>query len=491
MFSDSDIEQIKKRGITLQKVDQQLDRFRKGFPHIHLTRSATIGDGIIKLSQEEVDHYVEAYDDRKDLDVIKFVPASGAATRMFKPLFQFLEHFDGSNFDFITREEKKVGKFFTELDEFAFYGELSSEIIKRENRQVGEVLNGGGYKLIVETLLGQTGLNYGQLPKGLLKFHEYEEGPRTPAHEHLVEAKAYAHKQGKIKVHFTVSPEHLEAFKSHVDGILGENDNFKVGYSTQLPETDTIASKPDFSPFRLDNGSLLFRPAGHGALLENLNQISTDIIFIKNIDNVVPDRIKKETIRYKKALAGVLITYQSKIFSLLSQLESGADVYDEARGLLEDLGYKGDFSNQKVEELLNRPIRVCGMVKNEGEPGGGPFWVASGSDQTLQIVESAQVDKDDKSQKSIFKTGTHFNPVDLVCGIKNYKGEKFDLLKYRDDETGFISEKSHNGQKLLAMELPGLWNGSMANWNTIFVEVPLITFNPVKTVTDLLKPTHR
>ena len=226
-------------------------------------------------------------------------------------------------------------------------------------------------------------------------------------------------------------------------------------------------------------------------MIENLNKIDSDIVFIKNIDNVVPDRIKQETIRYKKALAGVLIAYQEKIFSLLNQIESGADVYDEASLLLQDLGCKGDFSSRKIEELLNRPIRVCGMVKNEGEPGGGPFWVADGDGETLQIVESAQVNKEDKSQKSIFKTGTHFNPVDLVCGIKNYKGQKFDLLKYRDEEAGFISEKSHNGEKLLAMELPGLWNGSMANWNTIFVEVPLITFNPVKTVTDLLKPTHR
>jgi hypothetical protein len=325
-----------------------------------------------------------------------------------------------------------------------------------------------------------------------LQFHKYGDVFKTPAQEHLTEGLHYSSKENKVRIHFTVSPEHKNAFEDHVnESVKNLPGEFEIKFSTQKPKTDTIAVNMDNSPFRLDNGELLFRPAGHGALLENLNELDADIIFIKNIDNVVPDRLKEETIRYKKALAGLLLSYQERAFELLEQNDAGESIDSTGRKLLEEMGIKGDLSSSEIRQKLNRPIRVCGMVKNEGEPGGGPFWVKDKQGkESLQIVESAQVDMRNKFQVQIFKESTHFNPVDLVCGTKNYKGEKFDLLNYRDLESGFISEKSNSGRKLKAMELPGLWNGSMADWNTIFVEVPLITFNPVKTVNDLLKENH-
>lgn len=495
MFSERDFELFEKKGITPGQVRAQLERFKKGFPSIKLTNPATIGNGIKRLSEEEATSYTEKYD-QAQVNVIKFVPASGAATRMFKSLFQFLEQFDGTRekYDALCREEKKIGKFFTELDEFAFYKDLKHKITEQVGNNIEEVLIVNKHDRIVDILLNNPGLNYGQLPKGLLKFHQYDSETRTPAQEHLSEGFGYANKKGGVKIHFTVSPEHLSAFKLHIDETIEKRystETIDVSFSTQRPQTDTVAATQDHQPFRSENSDLLFRPAGHGALLENLNDLDSDIIFIKNIDNVVPDRIKEETKRYKKALAGVLLGYQEQIFSILHQIDQGRDVFKEAIRILEELGSRGKFSNQEIFDKLNRPIRVCGMVKNEGEQGGGPFWVEDEFTESLQIVESVQINKGDSTQKSIFKSSTHFNPVDLVCGVKDYKGKKFDLTKYRNEETGFISEKTYNGQKLLAMELPGLWNGSMAYWNTIFVEVPLITFNPVKTVIDLLKPTHR
>ncbi|WP_421763788.1 DUF4301 family protein [Ekhidna sp.] len=493
MFTTLDKNQITQKGYDLKSIEAQLERFKNGFTPLQIADPAIIDFGILKLDESEKDSFITKYD-KADLEAVKFVPASGAATRMFKPIYSFIEKFDQSSasFETITREDKKIGRFFSDIDEFAFYDDLEDLVKNKTGQNIDQIKREYMHDTIAKLLVSEEGLNYGNLPKGLLKFHKYEKETRTAAQEHVYEGIAYVLKNGKVDLHFTVSPEHLNAFKAHIQATTTRLENSKIisTFSIQKPETDTIAVTEGFEPFRDQSGKILFRPAGHGAILENLNDISADLIFVKNIDNVVPDYRKNETIRFKKALAGLLLSYQEKSFELLRQRDSGEDITKEGRDLLEEMGIKG-FSDSDIPDLLNRPIRVCGMVKNEGEPGGGPFWVKNGPLVSLQIVESAQVDINDKAQRKIFKKGTHFNPVDLVCGVRNYKGGKFELLDYRDEEAGFISEKSFNGRKLLAMELPGLWNGSMSNWNTIFVEVPLITFNPVKTVTDLLKPTHR
>ncbi|WP_420576620.1 DUF4301 family protein [Ekhidna sp.] len=494
MFSEADKTQIESKGMELAQAKAQLARFEIGFPFAKISKPATTADGIKVLSSQQIDDYRKKYE-QAAIDVLKFVPASGAATRMFKPLFAFLDDFDGteSSFETISREEKKIGRFFQHIDEFAFYDELNQLLISKKGKSIDEARKKYQHHEVISMLLGEKGLNYGNRPKGLLHFHKYENETRTPAHEHLHEAIAYARKSGKVNIHFTVSAEHVKRFDEHLQltvNQFSDRTDFAIAYSTQKPETDTLASTLSFDPFRDADGKLLFRPAGHGALLQNLDELESDIIFIKNIDNVVPDRLKPETIRHKQALAGVLLSFQEQTFDLLNRLDAGENILAEGRKLLEEMGIRG-FGDDQIPDLLNRPIRVCGMVKNEGEPGGGPFWVKGERSESLQIVESAQVDKSNPEQHRAFKRGTHFNPVDLVCGVKNYKGEKFELLRYRDEEAGFISEKSFQGKKLFAMELPGLWNGAMAHWNTIFVEVPLITFNPVKTITDLLKPTHQ
>lgn len=495
MFSEEDLNQIQQKGITQESVLEQLDRFERGFQPINITVAATIGDGILKLSEEDLDFFVKGYE-RANVEVLKFVPASGAASRMFKDLFSFVDCFDGTKeaFDRIISEKEDVGKFFSGLGEFAFFKKLNKKIKEHAGFSVEQALDENKHNVVLDLLLNESGLNYKNLPKGLLDFHAYDDEVRTAAQEHLKEGLAYGKKNGKVAIHFTISPTHRKAFESHISMCLDElksEAEFSVSFSEQQPNTDTIASTTGYDPFRNEDGNLLFRPAGHGALLRNLNDQSHDLVFIKNIDNVVPDHLKRDTILYKKALAGVLLSYQERAFTLLQENENEGEIKEPGIKLLHEMGIRGSFSENEVVDLLNRPIRVCGMVKNEGEPGGAPFWVEGDNFNSLQIVESAQIDQSDDDQRSKFESGTHFNPVDIVCGLKNYKGEKFNLLNYCDEEAGFIAEKSYNGKKLLAMELPGLWNGSMAHWNTIFVEVPLITFNPVKKITDLLKPNHR
>ncbi|MGE5448715.1 MAG: DUF4301 family protein, partial [Bacteroidales bacterium] len=396
-----------------------------------------------------------------------------------------------------------------QLDQFAFYDDLK-QLAARENMAIEDVPL---QKLLEWKLLDQ-GLNYGNLPKGLLKFHTYPDGYRTPLEEHFVEGAAYSRNNAAVvKIHFTVSPEHQKAFNEHVNEIISKYEQqfgveYEISFSQQKPSTDTIAVTPDNEPFRNSDGSLLFRPAGHGALIENLNDLQADIIFIKNIDNVVPDRLKKATIDYKKALAGVLLNLQEEIFYYQKMLDvnhySDLDsaFYGEASDFLENvmniIPPHDQFYREKEElyqyfrSKFNRPIRVCGMVKNLGEPGGGPFFALNRDGSvSLQIVESSQIDFNDTEQASIAHHATHFNPVDLVCAVKNYKGEKYNLLDFTDPETGFISSKSKDGKELKAQELPGLWNGAMSDWNTMFVEVPVETFNPVKTVIDLLRKEHQ
>lgn len=496
--------QILDQGMDLAKVEEQLTNFKEGFPFLPLKAAATVGNGILQVSQEQLQALQASYSEKINTQVVvKFVPASGAASRMFKDLFSFLDG-DGD-----ISKSAFVQKFIQQIDGFAFKTALNA-VLKKEGSSLSEALEAGEYQRIVGTLLSEEGLGYGQLPKGLLQFHHYEDRDCTPTYEHFVEGVMYAKGAGNtVRIHFTVSPEHEGKFKSEVASIqegleLQYGVKFHVSYSQQKKSTDTIAVTLDNEPFVEEDGSILFRPAGHGALLENLNDIDADVIFIKNVDNVVPDRLKSTTAEYKVAIGGILLQVQDGVFEALKNLDAGINlesITGAERVVEEVLGGKlpAHYSGLTIEakalylhQKLNRPIRVCGMVKNTGEPGGGPFWVQEDdSSISLQIAETAQIDLDNEAHKAIFQSSTHFNPVDLVCATKNYRGEKFDLLQFRDMRTGFITEKSKSGRELKALELPGLWNGAMAGWNTLFVEVPLITFNPVKTVNDLLRPEHQ
>ncbi len=514
MFTEKDLQQIRARGSELSTIEKQIQNFKKGFPYIRLAGAATPDDGIKTLKHSELIALIDAYDkQREDLQIVKFVPASGAASRMFKLLFSFLEIADNpakADEDFRKSDGlQSIKTFFDRIGDFAFAPDLD-EALKNQGKSIASCLEERDYASILKALLYEEngGLGYGTLPKGLLKFHRYEDGARTPAQEHMAEGALYARSANdRVNIHFTVSPEHRIKFEQHIRKTAPAFEEayhvtYDVSFSEQKAHTDTIAVDMKNEPFRNPGGSLLFRPAGHGALIENLNDIDADVIFIKNIDNVVPDKLKEDTITYKKALAAVLLEYQDLLFGFLHKLDTGVLEQDVDEMMLfakEKLCIKSipEFDSHEkkmifLKEKFNRPLRVCGMVRNEGEPGGGPFF-AYNPDGTvsLQIVESSQIDFEDEKQKAIAQSATHFNPVDLVCGVKNYKGEKFDLKKYIDPSTGFISIKSKDGRDLKAQELPGLWNGSMSDWNTVFVEVPISTFNPVKTVNDLLRPQHQ
>ena len=506
MLTQQDLELLQKKGISEQQIADQLTCFETGFPYLKLAAAASVEHGVLALSADEQKAYQNAWESytQTDKKVVKFVPASGAASRMFKNLFEFL----GADYDVPTTSFEKT--FFEKIDRFAFFADLNAACLNNEGKGILELIGAGQYKAVVANLLQSAGLNYGALPKGLLKFHRYEKGNRTPLEEHLVEGALYAaNRSGKVNVHFTVSPEHRALFQALVDekaALYAKKFGveYQISFSEQKPSTDTVAATMDNQPFRDENGKLLFRPGGHGALIENLNDLDADIIFIKNIDNVVPDKLKGDTVLYKKLIAGVLVALQQKAFNYLQLLDSGKYTQEQLMEILQFTQKQLFCKNPEVKDLedaelviylkqkLNRPMRVCGMVKNVGEPGGGPF-LAYNSDGTisLQILESSQIDMNDPAKKEMFEKGTHFNPVDLVCAVRNYKGEKFDLLKHVDKATGFISFKSKNGKELKALELPGLWNGAMSDWNTVFVEVPLTTFNPVKTVNDLLRDQHQ
>lgn len=505
MLSPKDLEQIERKGISEQQIKKELEEFKTGFPFLKLDAAASIGNGIIATSAEDVKRYSEAWNAYKaeGKKIVKFVPASGAASRMFKNMFAFLT----ADYDVPTTDFEKT--FFDNVVKFAFYPALNAMCEKNEGKNIEALMGEGNYKAVVANLLEAKGLNYGQLPKGLLLFHSYEDGARTPLEEHLVEGALYADSKGMVHIHYTVSPEHRTLFEKKVADTKDKyekayNVKYDITFSEQKPSTDTIAVNPDDTPFRNADGSLLFRPGGHGALIENLNEIPADVVFIKNIDNVVPDRLKADTVTYKQVIAGVLVSLQEKAFEYLRLLDEGTYNHEKLEEMIRfvqrDLCCrKHDIKELEDAELviylrskLNRPMRVCGVVKNVGEPGGGPF-LTYNQDGTvsLQILESSQIDKSNTEYMKMFTEGTHFNPVDLVCAVKNYKGEKFNLPDYVDRTTGFISSKSKNGKDLKALELPGLWNGAMSNWNTVFVEVPLSTFNPVKTVNDLLREQHQ
>lgn len=514
MFSDNDIKQIESKGLTLQKVEEQINLFEAGLPFINIKDAATINNGIHEITDQQKESYIKYYDKlRHQVSVLKFVPASGAATRMFKFLFKFLKEFNFNNESvnsYINRNKAKdLSLFFVGLEKFPFYDEVVK--MNKELHPNYDSLSSDEQKyLFVETMLDEKKLNYSNYPKGLLPFHKYKDHISTAFEEHLFEAALYASSNGKANLHFTVSENYNHTFDKEFIRIEDAVENktntaFDISFSYQKKTTDTIAVDLKNEPLRDENKKLVFRPSGHGALLENLNDLEADLIFIKNIDNVVVYKFEEEVADFKKVLAGMLLEIQAQAFHYLRDLEKKKFNEDEllkvAQFLSSKMGviiseefekYSLKYQKAYLFEKLNRPIRVCGMVKNEGEPGGGPFWVKDEKGTiSLQIVESAQIDRENKYQNDIFNNSTHFNPVDLVCGIKDYKGDKFDLNKFVDAKTAFITLKTNLGNELKALELPGLWNGSMANWNTIFVEVPLITFNPVKTVNDLLKEPHQ
>lgn len=477
MFTQDDLSQIAAHGLDVRSVEHQMKNFREGFPFLKVVKAASPNDGVVVASEARIAEAVARYEREVDgLRVVKFVPASGAATRMFKELFEFVN--DG-------KRGKGIDTLLSNIERFAFWDELKTLLPPDADERT-----------VVSAIVGR-GLDYGSKPKGLVTFHKYPDGTRKAVEEHLVEGAAYATSNGVSHIHFTVSPEHLDDFKALIEQRRPIYEarfgvRYDISFSVQKPSTDTIAVNPDNTPFRTADGRLLFRPAGHGALIENLNDIDADIVFIKNIDNVTTDARRGATITYKKVLAGMLLELQERTFEYLKAIEvGGAELEPIAQFIEKELCVKlpANYNTAVLRRILDRPIRLCGVVRNEGEPGGGPFWVANDDGtESLQIAESSQIAPADLG---LMREATHFNPVDLVCGVRDSKGQLFDLRRYTDPSTGFISSKSSDGRELRAQELPGLWNGAMARWNTIFVEVPIATFSPVKVVQDLLRAEHQ
>ncbi|MEI7663129.1 MAG: DUF4301 family protein [Bacteroidota bacterium] len=514
MFNQDDLKQISIKGIELQVISRQIDHFIKGFPFISLDRPAIPGDGLLNFNEDEKNLYISHFEKKlPGLKVVKFVPASGAASRMFKHLFEFSEKnrtgVAGGDMSQQASNPGSVAYLMKNLSKTAFYSDLSV-CFARNGVSLDQLIENNDFTPVIDAILGAGGLDYANLPKALLKFHQYSGSSRTSAEEHLVEAAEYARDiSNKARIHFTISPEHREKFEALFSEVREGYESelgveFEISFSVQKPSTDTIAVDEGNQPFRNTDGSLLFRPGGHGALLGNLNEVDADLIFVKNIDNIVPDRLKDVTFQYKKLLGGCLLLLKEAVSGFLERLETGQATKEELQTIIAFakeklfLDIPGKLQSmtetaqtQMLFSLLDKPIRVCGMVKNEGEPGGGPFWVR-GDDGlvSLQVVEASQIDANDSVQRSILASSTHFNPVDLVCSTKDYKGNTFNLNDFVDQDTGFISLKSSGGKTLKAQELPGLWNGAMAKWITIFAEVPIITFNPVKTVNDLLRREH-
>lgn len=506
MIRPEDLQQLQDKGISEEQLQEQLDRFRTGFPYLKILGAARPAFGITILTPEQEEAATKRW--HKYLadggEVTKFVPASGAASRMFKALFEYV---DGEAVQ--PAEGSAVADLLEHIHDVAFYDDLNQVCQRNYNKTVDELRAEGRNKEIIAAIIKPEGLNYGGLPKGLLKFHKYPEGSRTPVEEHLTEgAQTAANANGVVNLHFTVSGNHRKLFEEKIAEVLPEVEKrhgvkFNISLSEQKPSTDTVAVNPDGTPF-IEDGHMLFRPGGHGALIQNLNDIDSAVVFIKNIDNVVPDSKRNVTVKYKEILGGYLMQLQDQISAYLDMLSTGNYTRGTLQEMLNFLHFSFSMSDRSVDGKndtevavylygkLSRPLRVCGMVRNEGEPGGGPYIVFNpDGSASLQILESHQIDMNDPLSKKIVASATHFNPVDLVCYIKNRHGVKYDLPKHVDPATGFISEKSSHGRPLRALELPGLWNGAMSDWNTAFVEVPIDTFNPVKTVNDLLRPAHR
>jgi len=525
MLTTNDLLHIKQKNLTEEQIEEQLSFFKKGFPFAEIKSAASVEKGIMRLTEAQQNDYIQAWDnylvgesrmakDEKNISegdfrtdakrIAKFVPASGAASRMFKDLFSFLT----ASYDTPTTDYEKA--FFNGITRFAFFETLNDSCIKNEGKPISDLIVSGRYKAIISNLLESKGLNYGSLPKGLLLFHHSDEGVRTAVEEHLVEGALYAkNAEKKVAIHFTVSNEHQPLFEKLMEEKLPLFSelfgvNYEITFSTQQSNTDTVAVDMANMPFRDVDGQLVFRPGGHGALLQNLHGLDANIVFVKNIDNVTPDHLKEATIRYKKVIAGALVSLQKRIFNYIRLIESGNYTHEQVEEMIYFLQNDLCIKNPETKFLedvelvlylkrkLMRPLRVCGMVKNEGEPGGGPF-LAVNPDGTvsLQVIESAQIDFNHPDSRKAYEGSTYFNPVDLVCALRDVNGKKYHLPDYVDKNTGLISQKSKDGRDLKALELPGLWNGSMSDWNTVFIEIPIETFNPVKTVNDLLRPQHQ
>ena len=504
-LTDKDLQVLQKKGKTQEKLEEELTMLKEGFPYLKIEGAATPGHGIFVLDEKMENQAIDIWEQYlgSGASILKMVPASGAASRMFKDLFSFLN----------GKDEKPSNSFmktfFTDIEKFAFFNKLNETCISLYGKSIDTLVKEKRYKDVVKALIEKEGLNYGQLPKALLSFHKTPGGTRTSLEEHLSEGAQYASgKGGKVNVHFTVSDDHLSLVNLKFEESKGKLEHeygveYTLSTSIQKPATDTVASNLDGTPYR-ENGALFFRPGGHGALIENLNDLNADVVFIKNIDNVVPDAKRGDTVKYKKIIGGVLVGVKQKADRYCSILAKGKADEKQVEEMLDFLHKVLCIShdntlNMTLEEKkdfifskLNRPFRVCGMVKNEGEPGGGPF-LAYNSDGTVspQILESTQIDPHNKDAQKMLKEATHFNPVDLVVSTKSWDGKKFNLPDYVDKTTGFISLKSREGVEIKALELPGLWNGAMSDWNTVLVEVPLSTFNPVKTVNDLLRDSHQ
>ncbi len=512
MLSQKDQEELRSKGISETELFKQIEQIKKGIIPQELIRPAVIENGIIVTTEKTRNYYINVFDDySRDRHIVKFVPASGAASRMFKDLYACIDEMKQSedSSEEIPSKYLRIRQMIEKLSEMAFYPALK-EYFKQKDISLSELLKSKKHKTIIEAILSSEGLNYGNLPKALLHFHNYNTYQRKAIDEHLVEGALYAvNATGNVNIHFTISPEHETMFIDHLKEVLPIYEEkfgitYKVTFSFQHTSTDTPATDDQGNLIREQDGSIVFRPAGHGALLKNLNDLDGDLIFIKNIDNVTTDKLRSPTIEYKKVLAGILIEKEITINGNLSLLMddscSPEEIYEIAAFVKNDMmvSLPDDFFEMDIDKQrriltnkLNRPIRVCGMVKNEGEPGGGPFFVKNPKGITsLQIVENAQINMNDPLQTQILRGSTHFNPVDIVAGIIDFLGRKFDLNDFVDPETYIVSEKSKDGKPLKALELPGLWNGAMAGWITYFVEVPLETFTPVKEIFDLLRPQH-
>lgn len=507
LFTPQDLMQIEARGIDLETALDQIQTIREGTPYPEVLKSASLECGIIRVDRSEQAYFIELWDDylqSPEANTCKMVPASGAATRMFSDLYAFLDA------DYETPQTESEKLFFDRIQDFAFYGLLNEACLRNNWKPIQKLIAQNEYKTIIRNLLNKEGIGYGSLPKGMLLFHKGLKHPRTAIEEHMVEAAAYTKpRNGIVRLHFTVSGEHRDAFLSLVEKKKEEYEDhycirYDVSLSEQKPSTDTLALTPHGELFRLPSKELLFRPGGHGALIHNLNDLQSDVVFIKNIDNVVPDEQRCDTVIHKKLLGGILLATRKQVFQYVNKLKQAKASRSELNEIL--LFLQNNFAVTLPEldrddetrlqaallDKLDRPMRVCGMVRNEGEPGGGPFLVreADGS-SSLQILESSQIDDSRPDQIKLFREGKYFNPVDLVCSKLKPEGGYYDLNLYVNTKTAFVPRKTYNGKPLLGLELPGLWNGAMHHWLTLFVEVPQSTFSPVKGVNDLLKPIHQ
>ncbi len=505
-LTKKDIQRLNEHGLSANKVYSQLETLSNGIPFKDIITAATLGNGIEVISTDNQQKLITYFEDRQDkLELIKFIPASGAATRMFKFLFHFLEDYNPKeeklNSYLKKQNDTQLATFINSIKDFAFLSSARKKI--RENYpNFKHSTKGMRLHLFVKTMLEEKGLNFAKFPKGLIPFHKYQKYATTAFEEHIFETTFFASIQEKVYLHFTFSRDHVPYFKKEYNEIKNRvskktKTEVHISYSFQKPETDTIALNENNRIVRNSNNEIIFRPSGHGSLLENLNDINADLIFIKNIDNVAAEEYVEEIAYYKKVLAGKLLWVQEKVFFYIKKLKKETisnETLNEVKSFLwNELNIKEPpIEPYEMVQVLNRPLRVCGVVKNTGAPGGGPFWIKNEKGEvTLQIVEMSQINDQDPRQKTMIHDATHFNPVDIVCGVKDYNGKKFDLSQYVDRKSGIITQKYQDGKPLKVLELPGLWNGAMADWNSTFVEVPLLTFNPVKTINDLLNKEHR